>query len=161
MDYGPETFVTKIDWEARQNNDYRSTLWTGDYLQVMLMSMGSGSKTDLEIHDTDHFIRIEEGQGVVETGMDRNNLDFRVTVSEGYAIMIPAGIWHTVGNLGSSKLKMYVVYAPPQFAHGTVIETEVRQDNIYNNYGVVVTKKPTTSIKSLYFQEGSLNVKKL
>ncbi|MGE4214106.1 MAG: cupin domain-containing protein [Anaerotignaceae bacterium] len=149
MDYGPEPFVTKIDWEAKQNNNYRTAFWTGENLQLMLMCVGEGQKTDLEIHDTDHFVRIEEGQGIVETGDKRNNLDFRVRVSEGYAIMIPAGIWHTVSNIGNTKLRLYVIYAPPQYPHGTINETGESEQTIYEKNGQCVIN-PTTSIKTIY-----------
>lgn len=155
MDYGPEPFVIKIDWEAGQNSNYRSALWTGENMQVVLMSMEGGQKSELEIHDTDHFIRIQEGQGVVETGDDKNNLSFRVRVSEGYAIMIPAGIWHIVSNIGNSKLKLYVIYGPPQFPHGTIMETNKNRELVCEKKCDIAINH-ATSIRTVYFQSNKV-----
>lgn len=47
--------------------------WTGEHLQVTLMSINVCDDIGLEIHpNVDQFIRIEEGQGLVKMG--RNNL---------------------------------------------------------------------------------------
>jgi mannose-6-phosphate isomerase-like protein (cupin superfamily) len=43
---------------------------------------------------------------------------------DGYAIMIPAGKWHNVTNIGNVPLKVYVIYAPPEHPFGTVHETK-------------------------------------
>jgi hypothetical protein len=32
-DYGPEPFVMNIEQAARQNNTFRTALWTGSHLQ--------------------------------------------------------------------------------------------------------------------------------
>lgn len=158
MDHGPGTSVINIDWEAEQNNNYRSALWTGENMQVMLMCMEVGHKCDLEIHHTDHFVRIEEGQGVVETGTDRNNLSSRIRVSAGYAIMIPAGIWHTFSNIGDTKLRLYIIYGPPQFPHGTIMETsEIREVGCAKKCDVAINQ--ATSIRTVYLQ--SNKIKKL
>ncbi|MNN40827.1 Cupin domain protein [compost metagenome] len=79
----------------------------------------------MEIHPgTDQFIRIEEGQGLVQMGDSKDNLNFQAMVSDGYAIMVPAGKWHNVTNTGNTPLKVYVIYAPPHHPHGTVHETK-------------------------------------
>jgi len=123
-DYGPEPFVINIERAAVQNNNYRTALWTGKHLQVTLMSIGVGEDIGLEVHpDVDQFIRVEEGQGLVEMGDSRNNLDYRRRVYEDYVIIIPAGKWHNVINTGNRPLKLYSIYAPPQHPHGTVHET--------------------------------------
>ena len=41
-DYGPEPFVFDIDNATEQNNNYRKALWTGEYLQLTLMSIKVG-----------------------------------------------------------------------------------------------------------------------
>ncbi len=50
-DCGPEPFVVNIDCLAKMNSNYRTALWTGEYLQVTLMSVPVGSDIGLEIHD--------------------------------------------------------------------------------------------------------------
>lgn len=123
MDYGPDPFVTNINWDTEQNELYRSALWTAENLQVMMISLPPGRRSDVEINDTDQFINIVSGQGVIESGEDKNNLEFRVRVSDGYAIMIAANTWHRFYNIGNTPVKLYVIYAPPQWPYGTVVET--------------------------------------
>lgn len=157
MDYGPEPFVIKIAWETEQNSNYRSALWTGVNMQVMLMSMDVGQKSELEIHGTDHFVCIQEGQAIVETGKDRDNLDFRVRVSADYAIMIPTGIWHSFINIGNTKLKLYVIYGPPRFPHGTIMETKVTPQTPYEKKSCIEIKS-ATSVKTVYLQSNKIRL---
>jgi mannose-6-phosphate isomerase-like protein (cupin superfamily) len=120
-DYGPEPFVININEVTKQNPTFRTALWTGKYLQVTLMSINVGEDIGLEIHpDTDQFLRVEEGEGIVKMGKDRNNLNFERRVSDDSAILVPAGIWHNVINTGNKPLKLYSIYAPPHHPHGTV-----------------------------------------
>ncbi|WP_274649582.1 cupin domain-containing protein [Paenibacillus humicola] len=124
-DYGPDPFVVNIEEAAETNNTYRTALWTGNHLQVTVMSIGVGDDIGLEVHpDTDQFIRIEEGQGFVQMGDSRDRLDFQAQAYEDYAIMIPAGKWHNVTNTGNQPLKVYVIYAPPEHPRGTVHPTK-------------------------------------
>ncbi len=124
-DYGSRPFVVNIDQAAKQNSTYRTALWTGKKLQVTLMSINVGDDIGLEVHPTtDQFIRIEEGQGLVQMGDSRDNLDFQEMAYDDYAIMIPAGKWHNVTNTGKTPLKLYVIYAPPEHPFGTVHETK-------------------------------------
>ncbi|MGE4214749.1 MAG: cupin domain-containing protein [Anaerotignaceae bacterium] len=129
MDYGPNPFVTNIDSDTLKNDYYRSAVWTAGNLQVMLMSLPVGLRADLELHDTDHYINVVEGQGVIESGPNKENLDFRVRVSDGYAFMIPANVWHRFYNIGSTPIKFYIIYGPPQWPHGTVVETLEDEEN--------------------------------
>jgi len=120
-DHGKEPFVVNIEQLTKQNNTYRTAIWTGKHFQVTVMSIPVGSDIGLEVHpNTDQLIRIEEGQGLVQMGNSRDRLDFETKAQEGYAIMIPAGKWHNVTNIGNTPLKVYVIYAPPQHPFGTV-----------------------------------------
>lgn len=68
-DYGPQPLVINIDKATKQNTNFRTALWTGEHFQVTLMSIDVGDDIGLEIHpDTDQFIRIEDGQGIVKMG---------------------------------------------------------------------------------------------
>ncbi|WP_372631607.1 cupin domain-containing protein [Cohnella sp.] len=124
-DYGKEPLAIDIEAAAEQNDAYRTALWTGDHLQVTLMSIGVGGDIGLEVHpDTDQFIRIEEGRGVVRMGKAKGKLDYVQPVSGGYAIMVPAGTWHNLVNTGDEPLKIYTIYAPPHHPPGTVHKTK-------------------------------------
>ncbi len=124
-DYGKAPLAINIEKAAEQNQTYRTILWTGDHLQVALMSIEPGDDIGLEVHPkTDQFIRIEEGQGIVKMGSAKNKLDYEHPVFEGYAIMVPAGTWHNVINTGNEPLKVYTIYAPPHHPFGTVQRTK-------------------------------------
>jgi mannose-6-phosphate isomerase-like protein (cupin superfamily) len=124
-DYGPEPFVVNINEAAKQNRTYRTALWTGKHLQVTLMSIRPGEDIGLEIHpDTDQFLRIEQGQGIVQMGKNKNNLSYRKNVYDDSAIMVPAGTWHNVTNTGNVPLKLYSIYAPPHHPPHTVQATK-------------------------------------
>lgn len=124
-DYGPQPYVVNINEATKQNNTYRTALWTGDHLQVTLMSINVGDDIGLEVHPTvDQFIRIEEGQGLVKMGNSKYNLDFQEKIFDDSAIMIPAGKWHNVINTGDKPLKLYAIYAPPEHPRGTVHKTK-------------------------------------
>lgn len=124
-DYGTEPFVVNIDQAAKQNSTFRTALWTGNHLQVTLMSINVGEDIGLEVHPTiDQFLRIEEGQGIVQMGDTKDHLYFQRRVYDDYAIMVPAGKWHNLINTGNRPLKLYTIYAPPEHPFGTVHETK-------------------------------------
>lgn len=128
-DYGPEPFITNIDKATRQNTNYRTALWTGQYLQLTLMSIPVGGEIGLEVHpDTDQFLRIESGNGMAMMGSVQNRLNYQRAVSGGYAVFVPAGTWHNIINTGNCPLKIYTIYAPPHHPHGTIQATKAIAD---------------------------------
>lgn len=128
-DFGGKPFVIDINKAAKKNNTYRTAIWTGDHLQVTLMSINSGEDIGLEIHPhVDQFLRIEQGEGIVQMGKSKNNLNFEKRVYDDSAIFIPAGTWHNLTNTGSMPLKLYSIYAPPNHPFGTIHAT--KQDAI-------------------------------
>lgn len=135
-DYGPEPYVVNIEEATKQNNYFRNALWTGENLQVTLMSIDVGEDIGLEVHpDVDQFIRIEEGEGLVRMGNSRDDLDFQEKVYDDYAIMVPAGKWHNLINTGNKPLKLYSIYAPPEHPRGTVHETKEIAEAEEEKYG--------------------------
>lgn len=124
-DYGPKPLVVNIDQATKLNNNFRTGLWTGKHFQVTLMSINVGDDIGLEIHpDTDQFIRIEEGQGIVKMGRSKENLDFQANARDDFAIMVPAGMWHNIINTGNKPLKVYAIYAPPEHPKGVINVTK-------------------------------------
>lgn len=135
-DYGPEPFVVNIEEATKQNNTFRTALWTGSHLQLTLMSINVGEDIGLEIHPhLDQFIRIEEGQGLVQMGDSKCNLDFQRYVRDDYIFIIPAGKWHNLINTGNIPIKLYSIYAPPQHPHGTVHQTKAIAEATEEEYG--------------------------
>lgn len=122
IDYGSEPFVVNIDEVTIENDNYRTALWTGKYLQATLMNIED--EIGLEVHsDTDQFLRVEEGCGIVMMGDSKDNLTYEVRVEKDYAVFVPAGTWHNIVNCGSEALKLYTIYAPPHHEHGVIQHT--------------------------------------
>jgi mannose-6-phosphate isomerase-like protein (cupin superfamily) len=143
-DHGPEPFVTDIERETIQNNNFIVALWTGEKLQITLMSLLPRGDIGLEIHpETDQFLRIEEGYGIVEMGDDRDNLDFQRRVADGDIVLIPAGKWHNLTNIGQGPLKLYSVYAPPEHPAGTVYRSRAEEElQRFNQQNQNQTRQP-------------------
>lgn len=124
-DYGPMPIVVNIEKVTKENNTFRTALWTGTHMQLTLMSINVGGDIGLELHpDVDQFIRVEQGEGLVKMGYDKNDLSFQRRVNSSNAIIVPAGTWHNVINTGNTPLKVYSIYAPPKHPHGTVHKTK-------------------------------------
>jgi mannose-6-phosphate isomerase-like protein (cupin superfamily) len=88
------------------------------------MSINAGEEIGAESHpNLDQFLRIEQGRGLVKMGFRREEMNMQANVSDGDAILVPAGTWHNLINTGSIPLKLYSIYAPPQHPHGTVHQT--------------------------------------
>ena len=114
-----------INEVTKQNKNFRTTLWTGQHLQITLMSINVGESIGLEMHpNLDQFIRIEQGFGLVQMGDNKNNLNFERKVCDDFAIVIPAGKWHNLINIGNLPIKLYSIYAPPQHPKGTIHRTK-------------------------------------
>jgi mannose-6-phosphate isomerase-like protein (cupin superfamily) len=124
-DYGSKPYVVNIEEITKANNSFRAALWTGKHFQVTLMSINPGEDVGLEVHpDLDQFLRLEEGQGIVQMGERKDKIDFQRYVCDDDAIMVPAGTWHNLINTGYTPLKLYSIYAPPEHPFGTVHRTK-------------------------------------
>lgn len=124
-DQGPDPYVVNIEQETLDNEKYRATLWTGKNMQLTVMAIAPGDDIGLEVHeDHDQFLRLEQGHGRVQMGPAQDDLAFDREVSDDWIVMVPAGSWHNVTNVGSETLKVYSLYAPPEHLHGTVHGTK-------------------------------------
>lgn len=128
-DRGPHPFVVDIEKATLANENYRATLWTGKYLQMTVMSIEPGHDIGLEVHeDHDQFLRVEEGKGRVQMGPKKDDLSFDKVVEDDWVVLVPAGSWHNITNIGDGPLKVYSLYAPPEHPHGTVHATKAEAD---------------------------------
>lgn len=124
IDNGPAPFVANVVTATIENTNYRTTLWTGNNMQLTLMSIDPGHDIGLEVHDThDQFLRIEQGLATVSMGPSKEQLQtWQASVSD--AVFVPSGSWHNLESVGQMPLKVYSIYAPPQHPHGTVHVTQ-------------------------------------
>jgi mannose-6-phosphate isomerase-like protein (cupin superfamily) len=118
-------WIGDIERETLDNTTFRTVLFTGEHAQLTVMRLAPGEDIGLESHPThDQFIRIEDGQGRVELGETNERIDETRDVEDDWAIVIPAGVWHNVVNTGSTEMKLYSLYAPPEHPPDTVHETK-------------------------------------
>lgn len=129
MDHGPAPYVFSVERAAMQNRNFRTTVWTGECMQMTLMFIEPCGEIGLEIHpETDQYIRVEQGSAIVQMGRCRQQLDFRKSVSCGDAIFVPAGTWHNIVNTGRGNLMVSSVYVPPHHPRGTIHRTKAEAD---------------------------------
>ena len=124
IDIGPQPQAFDIERATQQNPDYRSVAWSGRYLQVTLMSIPAGGSIGLEAHpQTDQFLRLETGRGLAQMGTAKDKLIFEREVSNGWCVLVPAGTWHNITNIGTTPMQVYAIYAPAHHAPGKVQAT--------------------------------------
>lgn len=134
-DYGGKPYVVNIEEATEENETFRKAIWTGDHLQVTVMSIPVGGDVGLEVHpNVDQFLRIEEGEGITQMGNTKDNLTFQRNVYDDYAIMVPAGTWHNITNTGDKPLKLYSIYGPPNHPFGTVHRTQEEAMEMEGHY---------------------------
>ncbi|MEX2494887.1 MAG: cupin domain-containing protein [Woeseia sp.] len=109
-------YVTNIEQDTLDNEDYRRVLFTGKMSQLVLMSLQPGEEIGREVHEEhDQFIRVEAGKGIVMLGDDQYSL------IDGVAVVIPAGVEHNVVNTSSdTPLRLYTLYSPPEHPDGAL-----------------------------------------
>ncbi|WP_447952775.1 cupin domain-containing protein [Sphingopyxis chilensis] len=123
-DIGPRPQAFDLEQVTRENRNYRTVAWSGRYLQVTLMSIAPGHDIGLEMHpDTDQFLRLDAGRGRAQIGPAKDQLSFDVEVSDGWCMMIPAGSWHNVSNIGEEPMQIYAIYAPVHHKPGKIHRT--------------------------------------
>jgi len=101
-----------------ENEAFRKVIYTAANSQLVLMSLKPGEKIGEEVHDVDQFFRIEKGGGTAIIDGTSYNL------SDGSALVVPAGVKHNVINTGTDSLKLYTIYSPPHHKEGTVHKTK-------------------------------------
>ena len=53
-----------------------------------------------------------------------DQLTFDEPVTDGWCVLVPAGSWHNVTNVGDQPMQLYTVYAPQHHSPGKVHETK-------------------------------------
>lgn len=108
-----------IQKQTLDNKNFRKVLYTGEHLQLVLMTLQPGEEIGEETHpDRDQFFRFEQGEGVVMIDGKKNK------VADEFGVIVPAGAKHNVINTGKKALKMYTIYGPPEHKDKTVHKTK-------------------------------------
>lgn len=105
------------------NTYFRQVLFTASHSQLVLMALQPGEEIGAEVHeDRDQFFRFEAGTGQVV--IDGTTYE----VSDGFAVVVPAGANHNIINTGTEALKLYTIYSPAEHKDGTVHKTKAEAD---------------------------------
>ena len=114
-------YYVDIEKRTKENKNFREVLFTGQLIQLVVMSLEPGQDIGLETYlDTDQFISVEEGSG-------KAILDGLVyELKPRSALVIPAGTEYNVINISATEaLKLYTVYIPPDYAEGTIHKSKL------------------------------------
>ncbi len=117
-------YKENIESETTDNTDYRRVVFTGEKMQLVLMSLKPGEDIPNEVHTgIDQFIRIEKGHAkAVVDGKE-------YMLEHDDAIIIPAGKEHQIFNTSETEeLKLYSIYADPEHPDGTIHKTKAEAD---------------------------------
>jgi mannose-6-phosphate isomerase-like protein (cupin superfamily) len=110
-------YVKNIESLAIKNTEFRQVLYTAKYCQLVLMALKPKEDIGAEVHKLDQFFRVEEGSG--EAVLD----GVTTAISAGFAVLVPAGTNHNIINTGSTPMKLYTLYSPPNHRDGVVHHT--------------------------------------
>ncbi|MCL5004040.1 MAG: cupin domain-containing protein [Patescibacteria group bacterium] len=111
-------YIVNIEKSSLENKFFRKVLYTAKHSQLVLMSLKPKEEIGEEIHHLDQFIRIEFGEGLaILDGIEHQ-------ISDGSAIVIPAGTRHNIINSSVQKdMKLYTVYSPAEHRDGVIHKT--------------------------------------
>lgn len=111
-------FVTNLEKDTLENDNFRKVLYTAPHSQLVLMSIAVGEDIGEEIHHLDQFLRIEKGTGKAVLN------DIEYSLEDGSSVVVPAGVKHNIINTGDEPLKLYTVYSPAEHKDGTIHTTK-------------------------------------
>jgi len=121
-------FVNDIETSTLSNKNYRKVLHTtkSKNMQLVLMSLKPNEEIGMEVHEhVDQFFRIEQGDGVLL--IYKQTLK-KIKIYKNDVIIIPAGTYHNIINIGRSELKLYSIYCPANHKPGTIQKNKPLND---------------------------------
>jgi mannose-6-phosphate isomerase-like protein (cupin superfamily) len=107
---------------AKENQNFRETLATGEFSQIVLMTLKPGEEIGEEMHEGDQILLFVEGEG--EAVIEGETSPVRAND----LVFVPAGTRHNFVNTGAGPLRIVTVYAPPEHPDGTVHRTKAEAD---------------------------------
>lgn len=112
------SFTADVVRAAEQNSNYRRVLYTGENVQLVVMSIEPGEDIGAEVHpDVEQVITCVAGSGVALVDEEEIELE------PGDVLVVSPGTRHDVTNDGDEPLKILTVYSPPNHIDGRVHRT--------------------------------------
>ncbi len=108
---------------ARENEDFRREVATGERSQVVVMTIPPGGEIGDEVHEgIDQMLLFVEGEAEAIVGGETRQ------VGGDELVLVPGGTRHNFVNTGPGPLRLVTVYSPPEHAPGTVHRTKEEAD---------------------------------
>lgn len=113
-------YTINIEEKTLQNENFREVLYTAQHSQLVVMSLLPNEEIGMEVHEiVDQFIRVEKGEA--KAILDGEEY----VLSDGFAIVVPAGTQHNIINTSSKdNLKLYTIYSPAHHKDKTIHKTK-------------------------------------
>ncbi|KKP60788.1 MAG: hypothetical protein UR56_C0019G0013 [Candidatus Roizmanbacteria bacterium GW2011_GWC2_34_23] len=99
-------YVINIEEKTLENNYFREVLFTTDKSQLVVMALKPGEEIGMETHPK-----------AIMNGEEHE-------ITDGSAIVVPAGTQHNVINTSEVEMKLYTIYTPPEHKQGTIHKTK-------------------------------------
>lgn len=115
-------YVQNIESISVKNENFRQVLYTAKNCQLVVMALNPKEEIGMEIHELDQFFRVEEGMG--EAVLD----GIHKMISAGFAVLVPAGTNHNIINTGTTPMKLYTLYSPPNHRDGVIHKTRAEAE---------------------------------
>ncbi len=115
-------YIADIEKLTLENEYFRKVLYTDSRLQLVVMALQPGEDIGEEVHALDQFIRVEAGEGTSVLDGEEH------TLSASSVVIIPQGVRHNIINTGSTPMKLYTLYAPPNHPEGTIHKTKAEAE---------------------------------
>lgn len=117
------SFHTNVFEAAKDNNNFRKVVFTGQKSQLVLMSIPAGGEVGAETHlQTEQTLFFLSGRGrAILDGVESE-------VKGGDVFVVTPGKHHNFLNTGTEPLKIYTVYAPPNHIDGRIHATKKDAD---------------------------------
>lgn len=113
------SYIAPILKLAKENENFRTVLYTGQKSQLVLMAIPKEGDIGEEVHHhVEQTIVLVEGEALsVLDGVRRE-------VYAGDIVVVPPGTMHNFINNGEVTLKLYTVYAPTNHIDGRIHKTK-------------------------------------
>jgi len=115
-------YVQNIESISVKNENFRQVLYTAKNCQLVIMALNPKEEIGMEVHELDQFFRVEEGIG--EAVLD----GIHKMISAGFAVLVPAGTNHNIINTGTTPMKLYTLYSPPNHRDGVIHKTRAEAE---------------------------------
>ena len=117
------SYHTNIIKDTQENTNFRRVLFTGHNSQMVVMSILPGGEVGEETHKyTEQTLFFLSGTGQAALN------DEKFPIGPGDVVVVVPGTKHNFKNTGTTDLKIYTVYAPPNHIDGRVQTTKADAD---------------------------------